>query len=192
MVGTVVGTVVGTGWALRGHWQEGVMWYQVISVAIVVQAPDNCLASASSPVVIVSILMSELPPRKRMRTKTPPLVAYGLQAQEGLPKELFTETSDAKNQVYLVTCSHPVQTHSASGIALRAPCSYDHQALLHALQDACQNPAYDRGNQARSFGGVRLFRCLVAAEYHNGDAAGAKHRHYHIALQAFRDRKSVV
>ena len=124
-------------------------------------------------------------PAKRLCSKSPALVAYEMRSQENLPNDLFTENSNAKNQVYLVTCAHPTQTHSVCGVPLRAPSSYDHQTLLTALLDACRNPCYDRGNQARNFEGVRLLRCLIAAEYHNGNVTGVKYRHYHIALQAF-------
>ena len=129
---------------------------------------------------------------KRLRTKATTLNAYGMEAQEGIPAALLTENSQTKNQVYLVTVSHPTQTHSASGIALRAPSSYDHQFLLAALLDACRHPKYDAGNQSKSLGGVRLLRCLVAAEYHKTNGSGDQRRHYHVALQAFNSFRFIA
>ena len=124
-------------------------------------------------------------PLKRLRGKETTLVAYGMAAQERLPPELVNDGDIAKRQVYLVTCSHPHQAAAANGTLLRKPNTYSHQHLLDALLDSCAKPVYDAGNAARGFGGVRLCRCLVAAEYHKAGAAGQANRHYHIAVQAF-------
>ena len=123
-------------------------------------------------------------PVRRLIAKTTTLTAYARIAQDTLPPALMQEQGDAKKQVYLITISHPTQTHGATSLALKAPDSYNHKALLDALLDACAQPSYDSANRARNFGGVRLIRCVVAAEYHKTDAASNVHKHYHIAVQA--------
>ena len=124
-------------------------------------------------------------PLKRLRSKVNDAAAFDLGVQEDLPSDLFNEHDRQKLQVYLITCSHPVQTHASSGVALRPPNSYSRQHLLNALLDSCQRPMYDKGNGSKALGGVRLRRCLIAAEYHKTGADGQTNRHYHIAVQAF-------
>ena len=84
-----------------------------------------------------------------------------------------------------MTCPHTSQLVAAIGVPLRAPNTYSHKFLLDALLDSCAPPLYDKGNAGRGLGGVRLCRCLVAAEYHKAGAAGQANRHYHIVVQAF-------
>ena len=126
-------------------------------------------------------------PLKRLRAKVTgdTLAAHGTDAQDRLLPELLQEGGIGKKQVYLVSCAHPTRQRAANGTPRRAPNTYDRQTLLNALLDACAKPAYDAGNAGRGFGGVRLCRCLVAAEYHKAGADGKSNRHYHIAVQAF-------
>lgn len=124
-------------------------------------------------------------PLKRLRSKVNDAVALGLGVQDVLPSDLFLEQGRQKLQVYLITCSHPVQSHASSGEALRPPSSYSREHLLHALLDSCQEPVYDKGNGSKALGGVRLRRCLIAAEYHKAGADGQANRHYHVAVQAY-------
>ena len=131
-------------------------------------------------------------PVKRFRGKTTRLTAYGMEAQEFLPSEVLHEDVASKQQVYLVTCPHPIQDRASSGEPLRQPNAYSHQALLDALLDACASPVYGHGNAARGFGGVRLRRCVVAAEYHKAGADGQANRHYHVAVQAFASFRFVA
>ena len=48
-------------------------------------------------------------PLKRLRSKVNDAVALGLGVQDVLPSDLFLEQGRQKLQVYLITCSHPVQ-----------------------------------------------------------------------------------
>ena len=57
--------------------------------------------------------------------------------QDDLPSDLFQEQGRQKLQVYLIACSHPVQSHASSGVALRPPNSYSREHLLRALLDSC-------------------------------------------------------
>lgn len=124
-------------------------------------------------------------PLKRLRAKASGPEPLRAGVQEEVPPHLLDESGISKRQVYLVTCPHTHQAHAAGGAPLHPPSSYNRQALLNALLDACANPVYDERNAGRGLGGVRLCRCLIAAEYHRAGADGQAKRHYHIAVQAF-------
>ena len=115
-----------------------------------------------------------------------------MSAQDCLPPELFNEGGGSKKHVYLVTCAHPTQDRAADGTPLRSPNTYSHKMLLDAILDAFAEPIYDAANAGRGLGGVPLFRCLVAAEYHKAGADGQINRHYHIAIQAFSSFRFVA
>ena len=46
----------------------------------------------------------------------------------------------ARQDVYLVTFPHPVQTHAANGVRLVAPESLTKEQVLGALLDSCAHP----------------------------------------------------
>jgi len=127
-----------------------------------------------------------LPLFRRVRAKTSPLAVFGVQESLLSGLDLEEENSGAKKAVYLVTVSHPVQTHSAGGVELRKPDSYTREWLRDAVLDVFENPVYaDAGNQARSADRcVGLVRFTIVKEFHQETEDGVKHTHYHIAIHA--------
>ena len=125
-------------------------------------------------------------PLKRLRTKSSPSVLFGVQEATPGTLDLSDESVGGKKAVYLVTAAHPVQSHSACGVLLKSPDTYSKQWLHNAVIDVFANPVYtDQGNQARCVGRqLKLVRFVIVKEFHEADANGQQHAHYHIALQA--------
>jgi len=98
--------------------------------------------------------------------------------------ELEVENLDGKKSVYLVTFSHPQRTHSACGVALRSPDTYNKAWLRDAIIEAFAHPVYANvGNEATGRA-LELCRFVIVSESHEPGADGVIHCHYHVALQA--------
>ena len=121
---------------------------------------------------------------KRLRCKSNPALLFA--EQELLPGSLSLdeEKADARKAVYLVSLSHPRESHSASGVPLRSPDTYSRQWLRNVVLDVFAHPVYANiGNEARGTV-VVLVRFALAAERHEAGADGTQHWHYHIAVHA--------
>ena len=76
--------------------------------------------------------------RLRLRAKTPPAPQQPLVGP--LPDFSQEEVTGARQDVYLVTFPHPVQTHAANGVRLVAPESLTKEQKLGCLLDSCAHP----------------------------------------------------
>ena len=102
---------------------------------------------------------------------------------------LEVEVPGQRKSVYLITVSHPVSTHSATGEELKAPDNFSRIDLLNAILHSFQRPVYtNSGNQAAQATGnrgtVRVLKMVIFAENHQADESGQAHRHYHVGLKA--------
>ena len=86
--------------------------------------------------------------RLRLRAKTPPAPQQPLVGP--LPDFSQEEVTGARQDVYLVTFPHPVQTHAANGVRLVAPESKTKEQVLGCLLDACAHPVTHGGSPLRA------------------------------------------
>ena len=120
-------------------------------------------------------------PSQRLRVKTTVVQATVVGADPG------AESDPTKGrEVYLVSFSHPTNTHSACGKALVAPESLTRAQILEKFLVSCAQPVYTDPRNLRATRSVPLKYVCVFREDHQEDAAGVVHAHYHIGVVAAR------
>ena len=105
--------------------------------------------------------------RRRLTTKT--------NLQTFCLWSLLPEEEQGGNKaVYLVTVAHPSSSHSAEGIQLVTPASFDRAAASQKLLAACARPRPDhqwaRTHPEHDLQGVGVERMAVFREYHATNA----------------------
>ena len=105
--------------------------------------------------------------RRRLTTKT--------NLQTFCLWSLLPEEEQGGNKaVYLVTLAHPSSSHSAEGIQLVTPASFDRAAASQKLLAACARPRPDppwaRTHPEHDLQGVGVERMAVFREYHATNA----------------------
>ena len=128
------------------------------------------------------------PVSRRVSAKRAAPAAWQQQLALDAAPELSVENGQARKTAYLVTLSHPHNTHSQCGTLLRVPGSLSHAQVRDAMLDACAHPvAADTGNAVQGFT-VELEYLVVYRERHSAGHGDVLHAHYHIAVKGPRFR----
>ena len=109
------------------------------------------------------------PPTRRRRLTTKTIL------QTFCLWSLLPEEEQGGNKaVYLVTLAHPSSSHSAEGIQLVTPASFDRAAASQKLLAACARPRPDvpraRSHPGHDLQGVGEVRMAMIREYHAENA----------------------
>ena len=129
-----------------------------------------------------SAALQAMPPRKRLRTKTPP------PRREQLPLfgalDLADEADPKKRlSVYLVTLPHPKRATSAGGRPLVCPGSKTRQQILDMFLDCCAHPVYKDGCSIQAGEPIPVELAGVFRELHAEDESQVAHPHDHLPVR---------
>jgi hypothetical protein len=89
-------------------------------------------------------------------------------------------------EVYLVSLSHPLATHSVCGKLLRAPEGFSREGVQVMFLASCEKPVYMDARSIRAARPVPVKYVSVFRELHKEGPDGVAHAHYHIGVVAER------
>ena len=123
-----------------------------------------------------------MPPRKRLRTKTPPPRREQLPLFEAL--DLAAEADPKRRlSVYLVTLPHPKRATSAGGRPLICPGSKTQQQILDIFLDCCAHLVHKDGCSIQAGGPIPIELAGVFRERHAEDESQVAHPHDHLPVK---------
>ena len=90
---------------------------------------------------------------------------------------------DGKKQIYLVTLPHPRAVYLSHGSNLRCTSTMTREDVRNMILDAIRNPVYIDAAAAHRTSSVDVGKLVVYREFHEMDANGVAHPHFHVPLQ---------